>query len=268
MIDSQTRRERIGAVLLPFKNPNSRELGAVPYPLLDIDKPNIHDSKADFLSEKQAVAQATGSLRSVIELFYPRIEGGEDAAAKAQASRLRDHIDAEARANGRKRPISNPIDLVLKNAAEVGVTDTLVFISVSVWSGLQSRARELEDQEKEFWSGTSRPPNHYARTIALRVARYIAQETGEVPTMGISREGNHPSTDYGRALEEIFSILKLEANFRRPGQWAISQLTEQDLKKPYNALRGLPGTYAPPPPDTGTNVLAGLLQSLSEGDGT
>lgn len=86
---------------------------------------------------------------------------------------------------------------------------------------------------------TNRSPNYYARTIALRLARLYAKEMGHRPTLGISREGNFPSTDFGRALEEVFTILNITASFRNAARWAIEQLTDEDMRPQRNALAGL-----------------------------
>ena len=88
----------------------------------------------------------------------------------------------------------------------------------------------MKDQEELFWSTNHRPPNYYARTIALRLARYYARETQERPTVGTSGDGGHPSTAYTKALEEVFEELGIKATVRLPAKWAVNQITEDDLK--------------------------------------
>ena len=75
--------------------------------------------------------------------------------------------------------------------------------------------------------------------IALRFARLFANKTGKRPTFGISSEGAHPSTDFGRAIEQVFAILEIKADVRKAAEWALSHLTEQDWKPRQNALGGL-----------------------------
>lgn len=72
----------------------------------------------------------------------------------------------------------------------------------------------------------------------MRFARLYARETSKRPTFGISSQGNHPSTEFGRALEQVFEILNIKANVRNAAVWAIDQLSEDDLRPPQNALLG------------------------------
>lgn len=53
-----------------------------------------------------------------------------------------------------------------------------------------------------------------------------------MPTIGTASDGDHPSTEYGRFLQQLFEVLKIDTGFRLPGEWAIGQLTEADLPKP------------------------------------
>ncbi len=110
----------------------------------------------------------------------------------------------------------------------------------------QERLNELKDQEIEFWSVSYRAPKSYARTIALRLARLYALHKRQKPPFGTARDGNHPSTDFGRALEEIFDILNIEATVRNPAEWAIDQLTEDEINPPVNRLLGGLFGFNPP----------------------
>jgi hypothetical protein len=73
----------------------------------------------------------------------------------------------------------------------------------------------------------------------LRFAKHFAKLRKQKPTFGTSSDGDHPSTDYGRALEEVFEILGIESNVRRAAEWAISQLVDDDWRPPpQNYLAG------------------------------
>jgi hypothetical protein len=81
------------------------------------------------------------------------------------------------------------------------------------------------------------------RAIALRLARLYAREKGERPTFGTARDGGHPSTNYGRALERIFEPLGIKDGVRRPAEWALAQLTDDDLR-PVSTIALLGGVFA------------------------
>lgn len=214
-------------------------LGAYPQSVpLDITKPNIHESKAEFIAEKEAVDTAIGHADKIHRLFYLKIDNEASESERAMGGRLVSYIDDRTKRRAKDSVFKTPADLIEKNASELSTCLMTLILLRNVERELIERKVELADQERDFWSGSSRPPNHYARTIALRLARVVANETGEFPTLGVSREGSHPSTEYGRALEEIFELLEIKANFRRAGKWAIEQLTENDLHKPVAALGG------------------------------
>ncbi|MEM6914233.1 MAG: hypothetical protein AAF511_09670, partial [Pseudomonadota bacterium] len=61
-------------------------------PVLDISKPNIHDSKRDLSEEKEAVEAAMASIRSLILLLFPRQPEEENQKAHLLAKRLRTHL--------------------------------------------------------------------------------------------------------------------------------------------------------------------------------
>ena len=208
-------------------------------PPFDISKPNFHDSKPDFLAEMNAVVTGLKNVDGLIEFLTAGIieEGPVDAEV---SDRLKVYLDANARQENRDHKVEFGYDIVRRNSSEVGLTMCITFQLLDLRRGLVARRRELDDQEAEFWSGKSRPPNHFARTIALRFARCIANNTQKKPTFGTSRDGGHPSTDFGRALEEIFALLKIKANVKNAATWAISQLTDADIHPPQvNALNAL-----------------------------
>jgi hypothetical protein len=231
-------------------------------PPFDISRPNSHDSKADFLAERDVVEESLAQAESpALHLVagHDVTEINHDAA-KAVVDRLNSGV----RVQQALKRIERPEDLIVKNAAEVGISYVTILLMINLTGVLRTRKQELANEEAVFWRRPNRAPNYYARTIALRFARLIARETGKRPTLGTSRDGGHPSTDFGRALEEIFFVLDIKAHFRSPAKWAIAQLTEADLAQPVvNAFArfGPPSEHAPRPT---TNIFANLTGTMSK----
>jgi hypothetical protein len=227
--------ERLQAILDRFSLPAS--FGVAEYrPALDITKPNIHESKSEFLEEKSAVETAIDDIQRLIDLLVSQTSNEVDETQRKMSRRVRLFVDRTAKQRIKDLKIEQVLDTIRKNAADIGMSFSLATLLLDYKFGLGERKRELVDQEREFWSGHSRPPNHYARTMALRLARVVAIHKGDYPTIGVARDGNHPSTEFGRALEELFGLLEIKANFRRAGTWAIKQLSDDDLRRPLNAL--------------------------------
>lgn len=204
-------------------------------PPFDVSKPNLHDNKKEFSAEFRDVKDAIKAARGLFDLLVRGFN--PDATVNKHAKALVAYVDEQVRVRYRTNRPENITDLIRNNAADDGHSFVLAMLLIDYIQAMLTREKELQDQELEFWSNKSRPPNHYARTIALRFAREIARETGEKPTVGTSRDGGHPSTDYARALEEIFQLLKIRANVRRAANWAVEQLTPEDLEpQAHNAL--------------------------------
>ncbi len=208
-------------------------------PPFDISRPNSHDSKAEFLQEKRTVSSALESAKPLIALILngASTKGGpeHDSIRKVLKS-----DDASVRSNCRTDRLETVFDLTCSNASSVGVSTVVASLLFDLVAALEFRDRELKSQEAIFWSSTGRAPIQYARTIALRFAKRVARTTGRKPTFGTARDGGHPSTDFGRALEEIFKVLDVGADVRNAAEWALGQLSEGDLKPlPINALSGL-----------------------------
>ncbi|SEQ08655.1 hypothetical protein [Thalassovita taeanensis] len=238
-MDSSERDEKIREIVSRFYDSVPTAALGIGSAGLDVSKPNQHDSKADFLAEKIAVDIALEQADGLFGFFSAPFRE-DDTPNKEMAVRIAASIDAKARVRAESDRVNTALELIVKNAGQSGVSFVVVMLLFDVVDGLRNRKQELGDQEAEFWSGHSRPPNHYARTIALRFARAIATKTGRKPTFGTSRDGGHPSTDFGRALEELFKVLEIKANVKRAAVWAIDQITEEDLKPPVrNALSSL-----------------------------
>ena len=203
-------------------------------PPFDLEQPNIHDSKAEFLLERDHVEKSAMQAITLGRMLGKA--DGDSAEREAMIERVNGFVNESARAEMEGEFPETVILMLRKNAANFDLIWTVRWLLLDLYTQLKQRKRELDQQEKEFWSGAHRAPHHYARTIALRFAQKLAAQTGKKPTFGVAREGNHPSTDFRRALQEIFEVLEITADFRRAGKWAIDQLSDEDLQQPANAL--------------------------------
>ncbi len=254
-MDESEKTERLNEIAARFCEPKPTGLMGSYLPPFDTKKPNLHDSKSEFIVELKLVEEAMHQANELFTLLTNPYQ--EDHQLKEVCTTICDYVNLQARSSASQRYIESPADLVRRNACEIGLSYSMAHLLQEFLQGIKKRKQELKDQEAEFWSGKSRPPNHYARTIALRFARYVASGTGTKPTVGTSRDGGHPSTDFGRALEEIFQLLDISADFRRAATWAVDQLTDDDLKPVQNALGALGGIGTP-------NRLFGLAGYIPE----
>ena len=156
--------------------------------------------------------------------------------------------------------------MIRKNKADTGLWHNSLWALSDLLFELDERHKELRDQEKQFWTVSHRAPNYYARAIALRLARLYAMEKGKRPTFGTARDGGHPSTDFGRALEEVFAVLEVRASVKGAAKWAIEQLTDDDLKRPQLGalLRTSDGWSSEREPNTRDGTPCGLRRSLAK----
>lgn len=228
-------------------------------PPFDIRRPNIHESKREFLEEKKMVSAVRNHLSGILDLLVSQSDQGNENPLRAKMfTRLREAIELNVTQRTKNRKMETAGELALRNLHQTGFYFNSLFVVFDMNSSYNQRLRDLEEQEVQFWSVPNRAPNYYARTIALRFARLFAGRTKMRPTFGISSEGSHPSTDFGRALEEVFNILEIKASVRNAAEWALLQLTENDWS-PHPNTRGtgllamLDGTYrqvAQPDPKT------------------
>jgi hypothetical protein len=234
-----------------------------PVPHLDVSRPNIHHSKKEFLRELAAVQAALDRASGALNALLP--EDG-DTEAEAMTMRIGRAIDDRARRSRSRLQVHDVTSLLRKNLADTGFYINALWALVDLSSDLQDRRNELKDQEKQYWAVNHRPANHYARAIALRLARLYAQEKGIRPTFGTARDGGHPSTDYGRALEQIFAALDIKGSVRNPAKWAIDQLTEEDVRPARSILGGLLGVSAGQRSSgEPRNALADIMGALEKG---
>ena len=211
------------------------------------------------MTEKQAVSAAIKNIDGLFSALMGKKQAR--AGTKEILQDLASRIDVFARAEGVEAEDLTAMHLVRANARSVGLRNVSLWIAIDLREALMARFEELKDQETEFWTVTNRPPNYFARTIALRTARKYARAKGEYPTLGTSRDSGEPSTAYARCLKEVFRILKIEAAIRGPAEWAISQLSDEDIKPPQGLL-GNALAWNPQMP-TEDGVMNALLEAMA-----
>lgn len=195
----------------------------------DVSKPNQHDTKAEFQRELDAVSGSLEHLDAALDLLG---SNEDDPEHLAMINRLIPVLHQKMYKNAPRDNLGDSIEIIRKNVAEVGGYTGAFLVMLDFSLALTERYQELKDQEEKFWNLKHRAPDYYARAIALRLAKLFAQETGQKPTYGTAASGDHLSTSYGRALEEVFAILEINQKVRTHAKWAIDQITEEDLKPP------------------------------------
>lgn len=230
-------------------------------PPFDISRPNIHDSKKEFKKELKAVQTVVDSVYNILRELSPKNDS--DPLQKDMTDRLSIAINQTAY-RSRRLSIETARELIMRNAVDTGFYFSSLFVLIEMSQCYDMRLRELKDQEKQFWSVPHRPPNYYARTIALRLARLYAKELRKAPTFGTARDGKHPSTDFGRALEQVFTVLGIKASATKAAEWAVGQLTEEDIHPPAQSLLGglLGLAEKLPHQSTGQNALTKVGREL------
>ncbi|MCH2078866.1 MAG: hypothetical protein MK180_18660 [Rhodobacteraceae bacterium] len=244
-----------------FPRPPVRTLlGGQPRPF-DIDCPVLHESKAAFEAELAEVEKLKAACQC-FKSFLGRYIRDENEADQTLAQNVAEALNKHARKRVTREPFDHVISALQGLASQQGQTPVTLLIVMDFEEAIDDRLQDLETQRKDYWSLPRRAPNHFARIIALRFAKAIARNTGKKPTIGTSRDGSHPSTEFGRALDEVFKLLEINADFRRAGEWAVKQLTDADLLPMRNAFAGL-GSY---PSGQGANVPAGLAEAIARTD--
>ncbi len=207
-----------------IENPKARNL-----PPIDVRPENFHNSKKEFQAERNAVEASIGHANGLIQQIWLWVF--DEAIEDSVAERLSDWLDDSAfrRNDLRDFRIDKTEFLLLHAAKSSSFAMTAMCFVVELLNQLRERRSQLDDQEAQYWNVPHRPANYFARTIALRTARIYASEFRQAPTLGTARDGGHPNTAFGKALEQIFQILNIESGVRAPAKWAIDQLTADDF---------------------------------------
>lgn len=152
------------------RSPRGTTLTTETTPPFDYSKSNQHDSKAEFLAEKNTVDRALNLIRELKNELPP---DKDKTKRNAMIHDLSDRIDSIYRQVAARTALDEPVSLVLKSAAMVGGNYTLVLLLFEMEECFETRLSELEDQEQQFWNVSYRPPNgivslfYQARGIAL-----------------------------------------------------------------------------------------------------
>ncbi|WP_143152710.1 hypothetical protein [Marivita hallyeonensis] len=205
-------------------------------PPFDINRPNEHETKADFNAELAVVTKSLEQVTSLIDTML--VNAKQDDGVAPEIQRLSGILNRKLRENAAGLEVSSASDLVRQNLAEAGGYTTFLMVLLDMQLALQDRARELEDQKSKFWNLSYRAPDYFARFLALNLARLYCQQVGAIPTYGTSGETGEPSTDFCRALKEVYAVLDHEVNEREHARWAVSQLTERDVETRQEGLLG------------------------------
>ena len=224
--DKIDRLNHLADSILGAPEPNFVGREVAPF---DIKQVNLHENKKEFLEELQTVSGMVDHSTGIL-ILLARSPDDADPVRFAMLQRVQVAVDGSVRHGLRKKKLRGATanDLVIQNFRETGFFENSLIIIAEMAFAYQQRLEELQDQKKQFWSMEYRAPHHYARSIALRFARFFARQTLKRPTFGTSSLGRHPSTDFGRALEKVFEILEISANLRGTATWALKQLTEPD----------------------------------------
>lgn len=185
--------------------------------------PNEHATKKEYKAEKAAVVSLRKQLGKLIDLLTPGIAGFP--ADTEPAKRLRNFVDEVVPHREPGRP-ADPVQVVVNAAIDVGIFECTFRTIAELDRRLRDRENVLAKEEKVYWGQPHRMRNHHAYAIAFRLARYYRQEAGKEPTYGTSSDGRHPSTEFCRALEEVYEVLGIDAGIRQPAEWAIAKAKE------------------------------------------
>lgn len=240
--------------------------GIVPQHLLgapfDISKPNQHDSKSEFQLEYDAVSKGLDGIEQVFQTLYRK---PEDQSSLDLLNRLIPDIDSKYRSITQPDDLKNSFHLIRSNAASVGGFIACLYMFRDLRTALRERLQELEDQKDQFWNIKHRAPDYYARFIALRLAKLYARETGIRPTIGSSGENGEPSTSYTRALKDVFELLGISIRVRLPADWALNELTEDDIKPTNPFMSNMTEPASESTDDfSSLGALSGLFSSFSD----
>lgn len=257
-------REAVHEMLAPYgkRGPERGLFSDSQWTPFDISKPNQHDTKADYLRERELVETCIKHLDGVFEVLLPVIKD-EETRMHVQSAWTRQ--DGSLRESVGGKDLDSVSALVLKNAVDVGATNSLLHLSYEYRASLRSRLKELDEQRDRYWNIKHRAPDYYAREIALRLARLFTREVGERPTLGTSAIDGQPSTSYARALAKVFETLEIKTNPRSPAEWAVGQIKESDTEPPVT-LGQILSDYAAIPQAPQSRPLNALARNKSGED--
>jgi hypothetical protein len=129
MIDDNIA-ERINEIADRFyERPRRTVLGTSPLPF-DISKPNLHDTKQEFLAERKLVDKSAKNAEELFRILTYRYD--DDHALKDVSQELCQYVDDVVKASTSKDEIKAPSDLVKRNAIDIGITYSLAYMVLDV----------------------------------------------------------------------------------------------------------------------------------------
>ena len=215
--------------------------------LINLSPNAAHDSKADLMKEYKLLEKAEKSLTQSLHALYP-----EDNLELR--SRFRNILNVEEIARTKSINTETATGLIESNIAQSGFYNHTLWGMLHLQQHIQNRITFLDTQIEDFWSASHRAPAPYPRLIALRLAKVYANYWQEKPKANTSSHGKDATGRYSQSIEEIFEILKIDQHFLQPAQWAVKQITQEDLdalKSRHNfggILRA--GSFTPKKPTT------------------
>ncbi|MEL6101825.1 MAG: hypothetical protein AAFR68_10980 [Pseudomonadota bacterium] len=111
--------EIVDEMLKPFGKTSQRDNRLVPNPRppFDVSRPNEHNTKAEFLCEKEAVQASFHHVAGLMENLTNKNKGENH---EAMLSRLRPVIDQKLRGIAPKTGLNDGFELIRKNVADLG----------------------------------------------------------------------------------------------------------------------------------------------------
>jgi len=139
----------------------------------DLSRENIHENKKEFILERDTVSAVLNHTNAILDTL---LADKKDKAFEDMASRLNEAIDRNAGQSFTGKMPKSALDIARRNILDTGFFNASLFVLIDLVSAYRQRKLELDEQEEMFWSVAHRPPNYYARSIALRFARFYARQ--------------------------------------------------------------------------------------------
>ena len=238
----KTKAERLNKVVNTMLGlPDGMIANDQEYPF-DISRPVKHASKKAFKTEFAAVDKIVKRLEGLLDAFLAEGEGEDGFKIRAPLWPLEKGINQKAIKITEKWITKTARQLAFKNIVSTSFQHNALISQFLLLMAYTSLRRELHLQKASYWSGRGRSRNHYAYIIADRMARlYVCMKLAR-PGVGESSDGNHPSTDYARAVEEAFEILGISAHWKAPALEARDGITDSDIRNEYEHM-SIPARY-------------------------
>jgi len=118
--------------------------------------------------------------------------------------------------------------------------------------GLAEAINIARHEQDKLWTGAGPNAKQAARKVADQMAEIYVLGMGKLPTSGTKPDNsNEPSTQFSRAVRDVYRLLDIDAHFMGPCERAVAALEADDgagLKRLYdirNKAGGFRFTYSP-----------------------